>query len=431
MKLHTKQRHCCGRSAEVDGDLFKFKGMFDSVGVVKILEPTSPMLNYFEYEIIDRGERCAIGIGVCSQGYPLDRMPGWNQEGIGYHADDGRLFFQDGYGKPFGPTSSVGDRMGCGVDFDTDVGYGYVNVFFTRNGEQVGEPVKMKRPIHGLYPIVGLHSKDEKVRYLGHSRRLPDTIVQPMDLDTSPWALWLRSNGVRFVDDGLTVEYCGDGLAEQDVGIAQANCQLDRRNHYFEMEILSSGKEGWLAIGLAKATYPLHRHPGWNSGSVGYHADNGQLYKEVGQGVPFGPSCTEGDRMGCGILFPASDLDDAASVGSSETDSDMEPAVEFGYDEDLRGGGFSGSDSPDSEDERDFLKRLRMKYSAVMKQKALVKGKMKHSKTKEHKCTVYFTKNGDRVGTVECTMPRGGFYPVVAMLSVGERVRVNFEPLTG
>ena len=43
---------------------------------------------------------------------------------------------------------------------------------------------------------------------------------------------------------------------------------LTRTSHYFEMEILATGKLGALAIGLAKTTYPLHRHPGWNSGNM-------------------------------------------------------------------------------------------------------------------------------------------------------------------
>jgi len=84
--------------------------------VVKILEPMSPMLNYYEYEILSRGQKCALGVGVGEQSYPMDRMPGWNRNGIGYHADDGRMFYQDGYGKAFGPTCTEGDRMGCGVD---------------------------------------------------------------------------------------------------------------------------------------------------------------------------------------------------------------------------------------------------------------------------------------------------------------------------
>ena len=38
-------------------------------------------------------------------------------------------------------------------------------------------------------------------------------------------------------------------------------------------------------------------------GAVGYHADDGKLFKAKGHGDPFGPSCTEGDVMGCGIVF--------------------------------------------------------------------------------------------------------------------------------
>lgn len=49
----------------------------------------------------------------------------------------------------------------------------------------------------------------------------------------------------------------------------------------------------------------------------------------------------------------------------------------------------------------------------------------------EPKCTVYFTKNGEKVGETECVVPRGGFYPVVAMLSPGERLRVDLCPLSG
>ena len=43
---------------------------------------------------------------------------------------------------------------------------------------------------------------------------------------------------------------------------------MNRANHYFEMEILGTGSLGALAIGLAKTTYPLHRHPGWNPGNL-------------------------------------------------------------------------------------------------------------------------------------------------------------------
>ena len=67
----------------------------------------------------------------------MSRMPGWNRNSCGYHADDGKLYHERGMGSVFGPTCTDGDRMGCGVDFGTDCGSGYVNVFFTKNGNQV------------------------------------------------------------------------------------------------------------------------------------------------------------------------------------------------------------------------------------------------------------------------------------------------------
>jgi hypothetical protein len=55
---------------------------------------------------------------------------------------------------------------------------------------------------------------------------------------------------------------------------------------------------------ICSQDYPKHRHPGWNKGSIGYHADDGKIFIGSGVGAPFGPRCHKGDRMGCGILFP-------------------------------------------------------------------------------------------------------------------------------
>ena len=104
VKLHTKGRHCCGNNATIEGDILKFKGERGSVGVLIILEPINPMLNYFECEVVSRGQKCAIGLGFGDKNYSLDHMPGWNVNGIGYHDDDGRLFHHDGRGTQFGPT---------------------------------------------------------------------------------------------------------------------------------------------------------------------------------------------------------------------------------------------------------------------------------------------------------------------------------------
>ena len=58
-------------------------------------------------------------------------------------------------GREFGPRCTTGDRMGCGVNFETGLDRGMVEVFFTKNGQQVGETERMKRPLNGIYPLIG------------------------------------------------------------------------------------------------------------------------------------------------------------------------------------------------------------------------------------------------------------------------------------
>ena len=418
MHTHGRLKHSPGIQAT--GDTLSFKG--PGTSAARIEEPLSPILNYFELEILNKGAESSIGIGAGLLSYPLNRMPGWNRSSVGYHADDGRLYQENGRGSDFGPKCSDGDRMGCGVDFSLcEGGSGYVDVFFTKNDKQVGHKVRIKCPVHGLYPLIGLHSNNEKIRYLGHWHRDPDSLLEPMVQDHTPSSTWLRSNGVKFVDDGLTLEYTGDSSHAQDVGIAQSRHRLDRTHHYFEMEILSVGLKGALAIGLAKNTYPLHVHPGWNPGAIGYHADDGKVFIERGFGEEFGPTCGVGDRMGCGIRYDV-DGDGVSDVESDE--SEEEGAVET-----------------ENVDPKDYIQQAMAAYRRgedIRQLRALVRSRSRIPRppqptaaTSSTKCTVYFTKNSELVGEREVYVPKGGFYPVVAMLSHGEKLRVNWEPLTG
>ena len=181
MKLNTNGRITCGSNVEVDEDCFTYardqQVNGKSPGVVKILEPMDSTLNYLEYRIISGGLRCAVSIGVGSSNYPLDSRPGLNLNGIGYHANGGKMFYQSGQGSDFGLTCTVGDRMGCGVDFRSQDSSGQVNVFFTKNGQQVGDVVRIKIPAGGLYPLIGLSSEGEQVQYLGHWHYLPNTLT--------------------------------------------------------------------------------------------------------------------------------------------------------------------------------------------------------------------------------------------------------------
>lgn len=175
--LLKQGEYSCNSDVMVDGDIFTYPYYSDTANVataVKLLQPLTPAKNYFELKILSPGIICAVTLGVVGRNYPLDKQPGWCEEGIGYHADDGRLFNEDGSGKRFGPTCTTGDRMGCGVIFEVhDDPSDYVKVFFTKNGKQVGDVAKFKRPRSGLYPLMGFTSRGEQFQYLGAWQHLP------------------------------------------------------------------------------------------------------------------------------------------------------------------------------------------------------------------------------------------------------------------
>lgn len=89
IKLHTKGRLQPGSYAKAEDDVISFTGG-GSVALVKLVEPVSPMLNYFEYEILERGEECAIGIGVGAINYPSVRE---RERGEGIEKRDNILIF--------------------------------------------------------------------------------------------------------------------------------------------------------------------------------------------------------------------------------------------------------------------------------------------------------------------------------------------------
>ncbi|XP_064600624.1 SPRY domain-containing protein 3-like isoform X2 [Liolophura sinensis] len=392
----------------VEGDVLGYVPNEDNrVGVYISPHPLTPDNNYFEVEILDTGLIGAIAIGLVPCHYPLDRQPGWNSESVGYHADDGKLFKANGFGRVFGPKNYIGDKVGCGIIFDRDEDEeGHkptAKVFFTRNGKEIGK-VAVPVPAEGLYPAIGMHSEGEEVRLnLEAEWQAEDVILMAVDNCEEEWS---RLHDVKL--NGSILEYTGRGKSIIDVGLAQARFPLDTTYHYFEIEIVDPGENCYIAIGLARRDYPKHRHPGWNRGSIAYHADDGKIFVGSGVGDPFGPRCHKGDIMGCGILFPRDYNSDADSDGSSAASPDY-PNVEELLLED-----YHTSDS----DEEEFWgpgagpwEKPIAEYGAKVK--------------------IFFTRNGKTIGQKEIRMPKGGFYPTVGMLSSDEKVRVDLRPLTG
>ena len=122
--------------------------------------PSSCNMYYFEMTVLNAGEDGAIGIGLTGKGSRLNAMPGWQKDTIGYHGDNGFVYYNYKISKnpmEYGPTFGVGDVVGCGIDFDSNT------VFFTRNGISFGiaKTNWIKQP---WYPTIGLHSLNEQVK---------------------------------------------------------------------------------------------------------------------------------------------------------------------------------------------------------------------------------------------------------------------------
>jgi hypothetical protein len=68
---------------------------------------------------------------------------------------------------------------------------------------------------------------------------------------------------------------------------------------YYEVEIISKGRDGYIAIGFCGPNMSLGRLPGWDDISWGYHGDDGNSFACSGTGKPYGPTFTT-----VSIFFP-------------------------------------------------------------------------------------------------------------------------------
>ncbi|KAK2591050.1 hypothetical protein QQS21_011264 [Conoideocrella luteorostrata] len=97
-----------------------------------------------------KSKELIIGVGFCREEAPLDAMVGWKTGSWGYHGDDGHLFLESEFAKPYGEKFGAGDVIGCGVDFDQGKAY------FSLNGKPFGVAASGLKG--KLYPTVSFDS---------------------------------------------------------------------------------------------------------------------------------------------------------------------------------------------------------------------------------------------------------------------------------
>ncbi|KAL8570489.1 Ran-binding protein 10 [Nucella lapillus] len=117
------------------------------------------------------------------------------------------------------------------------------------------------------------------------------------------WSPKDKYNFIGLSTNNLRVHYKGVGKSHNHKDAASvrathpipAACGI----YYFEVHVISKGRDGYMGIGLSTQGVNMNKLPGWDRQSYGYHGDDGNAFCSSSPGVPYGPTFSTGDVVGC------------------------------------------------------------------------------------------------------------------------------------
>jgi hypothetical protein len=214
---------------------------------------------YFEIKILTLSESGIVAIGIGRQGYSLGKMPGNRPLSIAYCSDKGQIYQGSAKGKQFGPVCEAGDRMGCGIDFGrTGKDSTSATIWFSKNGELAGPPVKATKPIGGFCPLMGMLNPGGAIEYLGNSQQIPPYLEKPV------LALALQ---IPEPESEVEVVYPYDAATDNELTLKPGDMVYVDKWHYSEFWAYGQifGKSGLFYKGFTKNVRkmkrPLERFP--------------------------------------------------------------------------------------------------------------------------------------------------------------------------
>lgn len=269
-------KSCC-RHKEVNGGLPK--------GFCQARQPFTPNKPYFEVEIVSlNGGQLEVSVSVKIA--PGCTTP--NTHSIVYNTA-GKIISRKGSQKYAQETvkSDVGDRVGCAILYDGDKPDKFA--VFINDAKVFTSSLIGISTEQDWYPTIILPHSGISV--------IPTLQMNLPILDHAAVLIgWLRSERVKI--RGTVVEY----VTSNNVGIAQIRQPLKPNGvPYYEVKIINPGEKCTIAVGLASSDYPLNMQPGWCKNSIAYHGDDGKLFHETGNGIPFASSWKQHDVIGLGI----------------------------------------------------------------------------------------------------------------------------------
>ena len=132
------------------------------------------------------------------------------------------------------------------------------------------------------------------------SRLYPNVNQQETPLPRQ-WSTVHKCQTLKLSNGNLRVTYQGPGKTHKDAASVRTDYPIPPACgiYYYEVKIVSKGRDGYMGIGLSKSEVQLSRLPGWDKNSYGYHGDDGHSFCCSGTGQNYGPTFTTGDVIGC------------------------------------------------------------------------------------------------------------------------------------
>uniref|UniRef100_A0A671M2Z5 Ran-binding protein 10-like n=1 Tax=Sinocyclocheilus anshuiensis TaxID=1608454 RepID=A0A671M2Z5_9TELE len=102
------------------------------------------------------------------------------------------------------------------------------------------------------------------------------------------WSPKDKYSYIGLSQNNLRVHYKGHGKNHKDAASVRATHPIPAACgiYYFEVKIVSKGRDGYMGIGLSAQGVNMNRLPGWDKHSYGYHGDDGHSFCSSGTGQP-------------------------------------------------------------------------------------------------------------------------------------------------
>ncbi|KAK3701636.1 hypothetical protein LTR37_015387 [Vermiconidia calcicola] len=121
----------------------------------------------------------------------------------------------------------------------------------------------------------------------------------------SRWSDDDRMSGLEVLAEGTEVRFTGVTKTSDEAASVRSDQPMPKEVglYYFEVTILSRGKDGLIGIGFSGRKVNLNRLPGWEAESWAYHGDDGYSFACTASGKAYGPRFSSQDTIGCGVNF--------------------------------------------------------------------------------------------------------------------------------